>query len=514
MKKNTTCLGILLLGLTGLNLSYSAPAVASDETEQFEAGKDFDNLLPDFKEADWTKKRKEAEARAARAPARTEAIEPDPKVSPKLDELRTEFLKISDTKALDAFITRAEDEAEFKKLPVDAKFVAAQLPMLKVFKGVLFRIRPFMEANNAVHSMALSMVRQMVTANRLFLPTTQWTVIEKYITEPQDDMPQVNPKAKGGLVETIRIHDPNELQMFLFNQVYYGLAAVTAKMIAIENEVGEGKFYFDNKFVYGPASFQDNLDRYRKLGKAEIQVTLSNLYASLASLRVTLSYTLTGMLPTMGKVGRIYGVDGFLDGVQGAPAKQRVTVLKENKDIFLLKKNGPENMKRALSMLKASVEYAHDAKIQLKKRGGNEQYVLDATFLKDLDRRAELSYEVQSRMLKGPTYIHSQVTGNAIKVNLPEFYNNPPADLKVFLPTGFQGGSRDLPASVKIAGSQQSVNYRNYHEGEANAWNIPEYKKYFPEVENSDELRNSTALNIAQAYGGFMILGPLSNALF
>lgn len=81
--------------------------------------------------------------------------------------------------------------------------------------------------------------------------------------------------------------------------------------------------------------------------------------------------------------------------------------------------------------------------------------------------------------------LRSWVTGDMISINLPKFYTNPPRDLKVFLPTSFDTNAKKF---FKYNG-KELVNYRY---GMPSEWNVQEWSKYFPSVQNNDDIKRLT----------------------
>ena len=80
-------------------------------------------------------------------------------------------------------------------------------------------------------------------------------------------------------------------------------------------------------------------------------------------------------------------------------------------------------------------------------------------------------------------------------MNLPEFYLNPPKDMKDLLPTAWNTDNKEIDSGLKrplkIIGKNKkiiSVKYRNYFWGNPTKWNGKGYKRYFPSIKDDTDI--------------------------
>ena len=497
--------------------------------------------FPSVSAVQWEQMEKEANEIASREPAESKRY-----LSPELEDIIAHFVGgkdhngkflegVKDVKKLEILINQSEDETFYNSLPLDAKFVAAQLPMLRAYRGILYRIRPYASNTDekqgtpkVVHSLLLTAVQNLVTWTHLYLPTDQWNVISDYITEPQDDMEfivraaiesaKVN-KDIPNLAEASRIHDSGEFQYYLHENLHPRLEKMINRLIGISQSLQKNKrFYFDNRLLYGNSSFEDGLNRYRRIGKAELWSLIAANLVAISQLDFSLAYSLTDVMKAFEALGKLQGVDVFMRtaDVKGSPSRERTNAIKSEatKNLFMFDvTDGQKSLDNAFSELKLAALYGTAAEKALHKRKENEEDAISGSLFKSGQKRVfEPTYAKLKELVNGETTLRSQLTGVVIKVNLPNFFSakNHPTDLKAFLPTEFVSGDVDLTKTIKIHGNEQKDQpYRNYRDGEAKNWNIELYQRYFPEVKSAADLKTAAEV-LGQSYGGFLVLGPLS----
>lgn len=98
--------------------------------------------------------------------------------------------------------------------------------------------------------------------------------------------------------------------------------------------------------------------------------------------------------------------------------------------------------------------------------------------------------------------LRSWATGDMISISLPKFYTQPPKDLKVFLPTEFDTNTK---RALKYNG-KELVNYRY---GIPTGWNVSEWAKYFPSVQNNTDIKTLT--NVLNRSSEAPVVGALVN---
>ncbi len=411
-------------------------------------------------------------------------------LSKELREFRDQkILKITSPDQIDALI--AEVNAKYETYPDDLKLVATGISMLKPLKGILFRSRPFVEKTRTLHSAVLSAVRKNLTRFHTFFPGTQWDAVIAYIGKLPD----------SGAAQFMTEVD---IQRYLASEVYPELMRAADR---IESLSVREPIVFDNKILYGTASFQSDLDRYRTFSAPEKLAALAEIHEDMAKVSVLLAYRWNDFLKVHQSLGMLYGIDGFRGmfegGVEGAPARDRVAKIKEYKDFLTLRDRGNPNgkgyaaMAEAFKQMNLSVQNSNRLWDAVKKLPADYQAFVDPGSLNFKTRQIPLGIDTRIKLMKGPTPIVSAITGEAITVDLKKFFTSPPDDLKDFLATGFQDGPRET--SDLFAG--KSVKLRNYFEGSPTAWNLPAYHKYISGVNSNADVPKSVRI-LGQAWGG------------
>ncbi|MBS1963559.1 MAG: hypothetical protein JST04_15195 [Bdellovibrionales bacterium] len=386
----------------------------------------------------------------------------DRSLSKELREFRDKkIFALKTPDQIDALIT--EVNANYASYPNDLKLVAAGIALLKPAKGILYRARPFVERTRALHSAVLSSLRQSISFYQTFFPTAQWGAVMTYLAEPTAE-------------NVSRFRSEVDIQRYLANEVYPQLTLLAERISALP---ADEPIPFDYKILYGNASYPSDLDRYRTFGLPEKYSTLAEIHQQTGAVSFLLAYRWTDFLRVNSAIGFLYGIDGFknlVDGVQGAPARDRVAVIKSFKSFLTLRdgKKGPDAMADAFNHFKESVRYSSLLWTSVKDRAPDYQAFIDPGSLSFKTREIPLGIESRQRLVSGPTPVTSVITNEKIKIDVPKFFSDPPKDLKDFLATDFQAGSREL--SMTVGG--KTMKYRNYLEGSPSAWNLPLYRKY------------------------------------
>jgi hypothetical protein len=415
-------------------------------------------------------------------------------------KVRDRLLQIKSADEIDPLID--ELDKNYDSYPADLQFAAAQIIPFKTMKGIVWRVVPVIEKADAkaVHSALLASVRGLAAGFRIYLPTDQWEAGFAYVTEPM-----TAPKGTG----PDRFTSAEELQQFFATQVYPAIFKASARI---------GKLSFadkpavaDAKILYGTASFQDDLDRFRIVGEPERHAALAALHSSLGSISGFLAVRVKGLFAASKDVGKLYGFDGFAGGVDGVPASKRVATIKKHSELFTLNEMGANWLRRNLKHLREAVRQGRIVWEEIKKRPADEFAALDSARILPFSREIELNMKNLEALVNGPTELRSLVTGETVKVDLPAFFEKLPEDykkakgrdldLKAFLATGFDKGAKEL--------TKNGVKYRNYFEGRPTAWDLSVYKTVLPDVKTNADIEKAARI-LGQSWGGWAAAIPLS----
>ncbi len=430
--------------------------------------------------------KKAAAERGKRAPASAAALGDD-LMSPEMKAFRDKFLAVKTAEQLDALMDQLDKG--YDAAPADLKFVSTQLLPMRALRSIVWKMVPLVHKTRMAQSVLLTGVKQVASSMRVYLPTEQWEAGFAYVSEPfsGDDR---------------QFGTENDLQVYLANVAYPELLKSSTRLAALQNL----NITWDNKLLYGVASFQDSIDRYRQLGEAERYSALSSTQAGLAWIAMFCAYRVDGGLNVAQEVGTLYGVDGFdlLRGVEGAPADRRVEILRKGKYQHFLElyPTGAQWTQLAFKHITESTYNASVAWAEVKDRPAAPTAAIDPSWINPASRQIGLSMPNIEAMLQGRTELRSAITGETATVDIPAFYSNPPKDLKAFLPTQFDQGEEYLHKNVPTAsGGTKSVKYRNYFRGRPTGWDVAAYQAYLPDVKSSgDVIRASRVLS--QSWGG------------
>jgi hypothetical protein len=423
------------------------------------------------------------------------------KMSAEMKLFREKFLKAKTGEDLDKLLVEADKN--YESYPADLKFIVAQLAPLRVFRGIIWKLIPTVEVSKIVHSAILTQVKNMAVNMKIFLPTDQWQAGFDYITQPFVD-------SRTDLV-SVQFRRGSELhfQTYVRNEVIPALRVAAARLEKLDLS---GQFaVWDNKLLFGTGSFPSSMDRYALFGEVERHTSLMYFYAALSELNYQSAYSLNNGLSLTQDIGRLYGWDGALSKVDGVPTAKRVQVIRNPKyaDWGILFGDGNKWTEDAWMFLQRSVEHGDQMWQAMKGRPVSEVYMADNSYALPFQRPINMRFENLKKMMNGPTTIRSFVTDEKATVDLKAYYLNPPSDLKDLYATAFDTSGEILSKQVT---KDKLVPYRNYFHGRGTQWNIAIYKKYFPDIQNSQDLLR-TAKVLSQGWGSFSVAVPMANYL-
>jgi hypothetical protein len=108
-------------------------------------------------------------------------------------------------------------------------------------------------------------------------------------------------------------------------------------------------------------------------------------------------------------------------------------------------------------------------------------------------------------VVSGPAEVRDPVTGDTVSINLPAFYNQPPASLSSLMATQFETG--DLQKKI-INKKGETLIVRNYFHGRSIAWDNGAWKKYVPSAEGKKPGYMSEARRVIHySLGTSMVFG-------
>ncbi|MEK7358439.1 MAG: hypothetical protein AAB250_18490 [Bdellovibrionota bacterium] len=487
--------------LIGLSNAYAAAPGEKIDELNYEAQllEESPFVSEDLKIPDYTDEEIGA-LKKIQAAKRNPAGDPAKQMSAEFIAVRDRFLRVKSAEELDRLLIELNGKYDSFQ-SADTKLFAAQAVTLIPLRGFVWRMIPVAEKAKITHSAVLTMVKQIASGIGVYLPTQQWKAAFDFVSLPF---------MRSGAVA---VQFQSEVQVQAFLTKYVLPAAITAVRRVQKIDLKGKEVVWDNQLLYGPASFQDDLDRYRLIGEIEKTIVQANIHSTIAQLAFARAYTAQGTNDVVENIGRLYGIDGFMwQRVEGAPAKDRVGVMRSAKFAKwgTLVSDGPNWTKAALSNIRASARLMSGVWNQIQRRPMGEGWSVDPTFFqsRDIVRTGDMRVEDVVAMTKGPAKIRSAVTGETVMVNMPAFYENPPRDLKALLATGFNEEPEWKTINFKVAGKDVPVKARNYESGSATNWDINQYRTFLPEARNGGDVKRAARV-LSQSFGGSAALAPM-----
>ncbi len=425
-------------------------------------------------------------------------------LSPAFRRERDRFLQLKTSDELEAFLTSLENNYA-TMTDDDLRFFAAHVLPIRQLRGIVWRATPVYSRAKIAHSYVLTAIKSASASMRILLPTDQWEAGFDYITKPY---------VRDGQLST-QFQTEADLMAYLAGSYRNSLAVAAHRIQAID--LKDKTLTWDNKLWFGKATFTDDLDRYRLVGEVERLTSLANFHGALAQLTYQRAYSSENSVRLAQDLGKLYGVDGFLSEVDGAPAAKRVAVMRRPayRSYGTLLEDGQHWMALSLRHLQESVRLSAITWDQIKRedRSSSEVYWFDTSFARSFERTSDLSIANMLAMVEGPAQIRSALTGETVTVDLPAFYRNPPQDLKSFLPTAFENSGEWKQLSLQTAdGKVQNVRYRNYDQGRGTDWSLPSYRQIFPGLQNSQDVPKSVRV-LSESWGTGIAALPLAGVL-
>lgn len=428
------------------------------------------------------------------------------KMSPAFKKFREQFLAAKTADDLENLLVTAE--ANYESYPADLQFIAAQFIPLRSLRGIVWRVVPTVEKSKAVHSVLLTQVKNMAVGIKILLPTDQWTAGFAYITQPFIESGIAPFKNKGQLVRQFEKANEADVQSYVRGVVIPMLTKSAARLEKLD--LSAELSAWDNKLLYGTGTFPSALDRYALVGEVERHAALTNIYAMLSELNYQSAYSMQGALAMNQEISKLYGFDGVFSRVDGVPANKRVAIIKSDKysNWGRLFSDGSRYLNDAWFHLQKSVEHGDMMWQAMKNRPVSEMYAIENSYVLPFQRPIANRFESLKRIVSGPTTVRSFITDETVKINLKDFYLNPPSSLRDLYPVAFEGGTEMISKSFGTGKEAVTVKYRNFTMGRPTGWNLKVYNKYFPDVKTDKDLEKSVRV-LTQGWGTFVIASPM-----
>jgi len=392
-----------------------------------------------------------------------------------------------------------------------AKLLAAQISFLKVYRGIIYRMRGLVEDYDFVRSSVISGLRLAGQATNIYLPDTQWGPGFDYTIEPFD----------FSKYKTAEINDDASFRKYLVEEFIPALNDFDDRVKAINFS----NIVWDNKVFNRNANFVDSEDQYVKLGANEKHALQSVIYGSLSASYGLAAYSLDGLFDTINEIAKKFGINAAFD-MGGSLASARTQIIKDHTNLFILDgANGRARLAESYKYLKMSVQSAKRA-IDGVARDGNDAddgNLLNFAAINAVSRvNNNILENVSNIVLSGPSgeIASAIVDGEVVEVRLQSMFEGPnvPTDLKAFLPTGFDeemnnGRVRNGFSKHPVRLVKNGNRYIDFTYGQPNKWDTAVFSKYFPNATTNDEIRK-TARILSQSYGGAGVGIPLSTVMF
>lgn len=450
---------------------------------------------------------------------------------------------IKSKEQLDEFIKKYDGPEKsaprnaFLALDPASRLLVLQLRSLVAFKSFFFRAKEYVGTNSITRTMIVSMLRaqsvgiqnftQMAWgSSNVFSPTPNvlnnnsqiWEAVFNYMTEPMPDM-------------GIKLNSDAAMEYFLADSLNRAMEInKDFKSILDESTKNQKGIWWDNKLFLSIANFADPKDRYIKLGDAELFAIWSGLNMAVSSLEATTSYSLKGLLSSIGNVGQLMGFNiasgqdrhnlVSKNGAEGLTSKNRFKTLEQEKELFTAKGDFKIRMAQAYTSLRESVFYAKHSYDCLMKRTSEDQFIFDVRFGQSMNRIALKSIANLVALFESKSVTSAVIGTETIKMNLWGFYSNPPNSLRELYPTAYNDESnKTLPEDEVTVWDGKKDKLRNYKFESARAWKAAEYQKLFPDINTIENGHTTTEVGkyvriLSQTWGSAAFAIPLSTFIF
>lgn len=407
---------------------------------------------------------------------------------------------------LDAYLeTLEKDLKNAKEKPTDYVYMASLLTSLRPLRSIAWRSMGLAGQSMATQQKIMDTLRSAYMKATV-LPVENWDLFVDFVSQPLPGATQ-------------KFAQESELQKYIATDVYNGVLTTYNRLRAIDfSTVPGNSVVMDLQLVFGSTSFPDNLDRFREVTPVEHALLLARMNKLMYRISTFSAYSAKDAIKIEREIKVRYGIEagaGWLHLVKtdGLTRKEKVEILQQKKYEQSQKLNpqGKVWMGRAYEHLKGYVDYYKVAYDLSKTSARPQASFIDTDFVKLHDRELSLMVKNMKALVygdkgeTGESVVQSSITGETVRVNVKNFFKNPPADLKTLLPVEFVKGPKELSADV----DGKKLSYPNLRAGQAQSWSTPAYANLFPELKNETQGEKvmQKAKVVAGVRGGDSVLG-------
>lgn len=424
-------------------------------------------------------------------------------------QLMDPWLQVSNSEQMSKLLTDSYLNYDGKvdpktKYTPEVKYFLNHLHAMIPLKAIVWKMRPIFEVgglgNKSTHMSAIQFIRGVTTGLAAGFPTQQTRAMTDYFTKPGPEM-----------TEASQFRSVEEFQTFLVNTYIPFLDSSAKRISALAKENAGSVFVWDNQMYYGTASFKNGFNRYVGHGLAEMHISMAGLSEAIHDAFMFSAYNQKDLIEVAGDLGRKFGIDIIKGGGWneiGLTDAERNTVLKKyvNKDKGFLSlrtyglvdkaKLKLTNMKavtvdgkekelgeglvwRAYEYKKIAVNHYFDAYKALDGKAANASMALNpALYQKDVQNRLNEGVERMKDAIEKPTDFNDPISSEVVRLDVPNFYKNPPKSLKVLMATNWEGSPDDKEGPFVVNSKGKKLHYRNYFAGRSTEWDNTAWGQY------------------------------------
>jgi hypothetical protein len=441
-------------------------------------------------------------------------------------------------------------DASYEQQPADLQYVIARLSPLLAMRGFYWRAASLAHQSVVSQELSLSLIRAFAEQSMNLQPDSQWEAIMAFMSIPNSRQ-LVPPSDKGDGVKRYdeRFYVENDMSDFFATEVYNRLAKAITRLSELKlSHPVNGKDVpnvFDNKIRFGDDAFNqspdayDAEDRYVFIGDAERLSAMARFHRRMATICQMAAYNLNGYIALRKDIGKAYGIDaeltgkvsGMLDGVgdffggvaalkggvgealsiEGVTRSERIAITAKHKTVLGLR--DARWMKLAYQHMAAWALYTSKVWNDIRNDKDGMRNLLDPDFFmgrKDQNDKAMANLLQLFPKKGGDAKLYGAVSGDMVSVNMYNFFNNPPSNLKQLMPTvfmkhedveplknlysSFEPGKNvstvKMKMSTTVGGKAETkwVEWRNYLYGRAVGWDPNVYGSLFPGVKTPEQV--------------------------
>ncbi len=432
-------------------------------------------------------------------------------MSEDLRKIRDEWLTIGTGAELEMLLKKSY--SNFNSYSDDSKYFLAQMHTALPLQGILWKLRPLFEnskgflGNKSTHVTAVQAVRGAISALKMMLPTKQTEAMIQYFSEPSIEM------SKNDQFKSVE-----SFQNYLVESVIPSLNEAIKRVQMVSKNNAQKIYVWDNKMIFGRATFQDDLHRFSGHGPAEMNFVLATLYRAAHNILIYCAYNQEASIKVAGQMGSHLGVDSSIFASKrddlGLTDEERVRLIRKaaSVDNFLELRNyqgtdyGSRLMRQAYLSLRSSVVYAERSFEYLQVGESSKAMSLNPILYQpEVSPNLFKGVKNMKAVVLGEAELRDPITGDIVAVNLPSFYSDPPKSLGELLPTSFESG--DAQKTIKNK-KGENLYVRNYLRGRSLAWDNKIWQKYIPSAAGKSAEYMAEARRIIQySFGTSMVFG-------